>query len=97
MSDTNDREKAKKFVQLAERRTSALLDAYRKLTNLSNHYSYKYDKKQVAAIESAIRRAHADMRAGFRKGLDAQHGRSDDRKRSKEDLNLFTFKQGGDE
>lgn len=43
-----------RFQRLAQRRTEVVLDAIRKLANLSNAYAYDYSPEQIAYIFDTI-------------------------------------------
>lgn len=58
-------EKRTKFVQLAEGRTQAALEAVRKLGNLSNRRAYEFTDADVRKISKALRDAVADLEKRF--------------------------------
>jgi hypothetical protein len=59
--------KAAKFKEIAERRTTRVLDALRLLGQCSNPRTYDYDTVQVAKIFREIRRALKDTELKFNK------------------------------
>lgn len=61
------RDKRADFRRLAEARTRALLEAIRKLENLSNRGNYEYDEAQVDKIFDTLEEALRVARARFQK------------------------------
>jgi hypothetical protein len=56
------------FLRLAEKRTNAVIEKVRVLSNCSNRYAYDYGDDDVAKIFSAIEAEVRAARAKFRKG-----------------------------
>lgn len=57
--------KREKFVQLAEGRTQAALNALRKIGNLSNNRAYDYNDKDVKKIIRALKDAVNEVERKF--------------------------------
>jgi hypothetical protein len=53
------------FVRLAEKRTNAVLDRIRILSNCSNPYAYEYDEEDIRRIFAAIEQELREARAKF--------------------------------
>ena len=64
-SMSENSEKRKKFVKLAESRTQAALNAIRKIGNLSNRRAYEYDDADIKKIVRALREAIGDVEKKF--------------------------------
>ena len=63
------REKARKFIELAEKRVNNCLKSVRLLTNLSNRSNYEYDPIQARKIVSAIEDEIKILKIKFRQGM----------------------------
>lgn len=63
--------KREAFLRLAEKRTNAVIEKVRVLSNCSNRYAYDYTEEDVAkifaAIETEVRAARAKFRQGRKK------------------------------
>lgn len=60
--------KREAFLRLAEKRTNAVIEKVRVLSNCSNRYAYDYADEDVAKIFSAIEAEVRSAKAKFRKG-----------------------------
>ena len=57
--------KREAFQRLAERRTNAILDKIRVLSNCANPYAYEYDEEDIKKIFMAIEKELKAARAKF--------------------------------
>ncbi len=62
------RDKRKKFVELAEKRTTKAIHALRLVGNLSNKNNYEYSDTDVKKIVKALDEEIKDMRRRFGEG-----------------------------
>jgi hypothetical protein len=53
------------FRRLAEKRTNAVIDKIRVLSNCSNPYAYEYDEEEVRKLFAAVERELKIARAKF--------------------------------
>ena len=65
--ESNGKSKSEKFVRIAARRTTRVLDGLRLLGQCSNRRSYAYTPEQVDKILREIRRAVRDTEQKFKR------------------------------
>lgn len=63
----NDKNKADRFIRIAERRTNTILETLRLLGNCSNTNNYKYTEQQVKKIFNAIEQEVKNTKIKFDK------------------------------
>jgi len=64
--------KRQNFRRLAEKRTQAIIDDLRILTNLTNTNNYEYDEEEVKKIFAAIEAAVKNSKKEFNKELNSK-------------------------
>lgn len=64
--------KRQNFKRLAEKRTQAIIDDLRILTNLTNTNNYEYDEEEVKKIFAAIEAAVKNSKKEFNKELNSK-------------------------